>query len=87
MWQEIKLNGRFAPYQEDLISHLRKLTRNPDVSRAAVEEFLKQGSYMNMQVFSKGGQGSSMSRETINKANTLIVFWRQRPLRRKMMVT
>lgn len=50
-------------------SHLRKLTRNSDVSRADVEEFLTQGSYMNMQVLSKGGQGSSMRRETINKAN------------------
>lgn len=34
-----------------------------------MEEFLKQGRYMNMQAFSKGGCGSGMRREMINKAN------------------
>lgn len=37
---------------------------------------------MNMQTFLKGGYGDSMRRETISKANL-----RQRPLRRKLVVT
>lgn len=39
--------------REDLISHVRKLKMHPDVSGAAMEEFLKQGSHMNMQTFLK----------------------------------
>ena len=64
------------------LGHVRKLEMNPDISGAAMEEFLKQGRYMmNMQTFSKGGYGSSVRREMINRGQA----WRQRPLRRRLL--
>lgn len=57
--------------REDLISHARKFKMNPDVSGAAMEEFLKLGSGMNMQVFLKGSCGCSVRKKKRLKESKL----------------
>lgn len=44
----MKLNRRFWPDQRDLIRHVWKFKKDADVHGAAVDDFLKQGSYRNM---------------------------------------
>ena len=44
---------------------------NSDVIGTAMEELLKQGSYMNMQAFFKGNCGGSVKREPINRKASL----------------
>jgi hypothetical protein len=61
----------------DLINSIKMLTMNPETSGAGTKAFSKQGSYINVQTFFKGGYGCSVKREMITTRKA----WRQRPLR------
>lgn len=58
----MKFKGRCGQIREDLLSQVRKLKMNSDITGTTMEELLKQGNYMNMQAIFKDDCGSSVRR-------------------------